>query len=168
MQVVLAIPVAGLVAGAAAGLRVPDVPPLYLVAALCGWLLLALHGLRVAQPVLVGAATCGAFAVGGAALSADAWHRAWRPPLMNLFERTAGATRAEANAEARDVPMDDRALVLLTGVLRADASMSASGAVSLALDVEHVAPLSGEAGPVVSADTNAGGVLLTVLGAMAA
>ncbi len=93
MQVVLAIPVLGLVAGAAAGLRVPAVPPLCLAAVLCGWLLLALHGLRVTQPMLVGVATCGAFAVGGAALSAEAWHRAWRPPLMRLFEPLAEAAR---------------------------------------------------------------------------
>ncbi len=168
MQVVLAIPVLGLVAGAAAGLRVSEVPPLYLVAVLCGWLLLALHGLRVSQPLLVAVATCGGFAVGGAALSADAWQRAWRPPLMRLFEQMAAAARVEAAADARDVPLDDRAQAVLTGVLRADASVSASGAVSLVLDVERVAPLSGASGPDVAAERAAsGGVLLTVLGAMA-
>lgn len=169
MRVVLAIPVVGLVAGAAVGLRSPGVPPLYLVAVLCGWLLLALHGLRVAQPVLVGVATCGVFAVGGVALSADAWHRAWRPPLIVLFERMADAARADADAAGRDVPLDDRAQAVLTGVLRTDASVTASGAVSLALDVERVAPLSGDFASTLSADVPAtGGVLLTVLGGMAA
>ncbi|MEQ1727879.1 MAG: DNA internalization-related competence protein ComEC/Rec2 [Vicinamibacterales bacterium] len=169
MQVVLAIPVSGLLAGAALGLHRPDVPPLYLVAVLCGWLLLALHGLRVAQPVLVGVATCGAFAVGGATLSADAWHRAWRPPLMDLFERTAAATRADDEVGGRDVPLDDRALVVLTGVLRTDASLTASGTVSLALDVERVASLSGGKVPAGDVDVEApGGALLTVLGEMAA
>ncbi len=168
MQVALAIPVLGLVVGTAVGLHAPDVPPLYLCAVLCGWLLLALHGLRVTQPVLVGVATCGAFAVGGAALSADAWHRAWRPPLMVLFEAMAASTRADGEASARNAPLDDRATAVLTGVLRSDASMSASGTVSLALDVERATPLTGGTASALAADLEApGGVLLTVLGAMA-
>ncbi len=167
MQVVLAIPVLGLIAGAALGLHASVVPPLYLCAVLCGWLLLALHGLRVTQPWLVGVATCGAFAVGGAALSADAWHRAWRPPLMVLFEQRGDATRAEGEA-ARVVPLDDRVPAVLTGVLRTDASVSASGSVSLALDVERATPLTGGTASAPVADLEApGGVLLTVLGVMA-
>ncbi len=169
MRVVLAIPVLGLVAGAAIGLQLSDVPALYLVAVLCGWLLLALHGLRVAQPALVGVATCGAFAVGGAALSADSWHRAWRPPLAAEFERIAQAARAQAEAERRLVPLDDRAPALLTGRLRSDASINSSGAVSLALEVDHVVALSDGTGTAVDDGVEAsGGVLLTVLGAMAA
>lgn len=165
MQVVLAIPVVGLAAGAAAGLRVPDVPPLYLVAALCGWLLLALHGLRVGQPALIAAAAAGAFAVGGAALSADAWRRAWTPPLLAAFERLASDARREPEPGGRERPIDSRAAAVVTGVLRADASLTASGAVSLSLDVESVA--SHSIGGSQALELRApGGVLLTVLGSM--
>ncbi len=66
------------------------------------------------------------------------------------------------------MPLDHRAGAVLTGVLRADASVSASGAVSLALDVERVAPLAGASGPDLAANREAsGGVMLTVLGTMA-
>lgn len=168
MRPVLALPVAGLLAGAALGLRVPDTPTDWLLAALVGWTLLALHATRVRQPTLLAAAACGAFVVGGSALSADAWQRAWRPPLRILWEAIAHDQRVSDLAAGRAVPEDRDANVLLSGVLRVDASLSAGGAVSLSVDVEWVG--SAQRGTSrVGADVNParGGVLLTVLGQLA-
>jgi uncharacterized membrane protein len=50
---VLAIPVLGLLAGAAAGVRWPDVPNAVLVAALVGWLSLGLHAFWTSTPDLL-------------------------------------------------------------------------------------------------------------------
>ncbi|MBS1820132.1 MAG: DNA internalization-related competence protein ComEC/Rec2 [Acidobacteria bacterium] len=167
MQVVLAIPVAGLIVGAAAGLAWPDIPFAWLVAALCGWALLALHATRVGRATLLAACACGAFAVGGALLAAAAWQDAWRPPLRIIFESIARDTRAELLHSGRQPPVDDTAPVVVTGVLRTDAAVTAGGAVSLAVDAEWVGRLSSSARDI-DVDTNPvrGGVLLTVLGSL--
>lgn len=167
MQVVLAIPVAGLLAGAAAGLRWPGVPFAWLLAALCGWMLLAVHAGRVANPLLLGAAAAGAFAVGGAALAADAWQRAWRPPLRIVFESVARDAHAESRRSGRQPPEDQTASVVLVGVLRSDAALTAGGAISLALDVEWLGRIGGgHSRSDDAANPARGGVLLTVLGTM--
>ena len=77
-----------------------------------------------------------AFFVGGVLLAADAWHRAWRPSLRIAFEELARAGRAEAAAEARVQPEEDSVFAIVTGTLRADATLSESGA-SLSIDVDH-------------------------------
>jgi len=109
MRVAVAIPVAGLVAGAAAGLRWPGVPSGWLVALLCACTLLALHAARRSRPSLVAVSACGAFAVGGAALSANAWHHAWRPSLRIIFESIAHEARVDAVRAGLNPPEDDSA-----------------------------------------------------------
>jgi len=141
MRVAVAIPVAGLIAGAAAGLRWSSVPAGWLVALLCGWTLLALHAARMSRPSLLAIAACGAFAAGGGVLSANAWQRAWRPPLRIVFESIAHDARIAALRAGLRPPEDDSAAVVLTGVLRADGARSASGAVTLAVDVEWIGRL---------------------------
>src|SRR3954451_3932877 len=99
-----AIPAAGLVAGAAAGLLVPDLPrvPLYLLLILCG--ALSAWAWRLAKTRVIAAAVAAGFFAGGALLSADAWHRPWRPPLRVAFEEIARRQRAQAVAGGRRLP----------------------------------------------------------------
>ena len=167
MQVVIAIPVLGLLAGAAAGLRWSDLPTSVLLAVLGGWAALAVHAGRVSSTVLLAASALGAFSVGGAALSAHAWHRAWRSTLRVAFESIAHDARAESVRAGHQLPEDAVASAVIVGVLRSDAALTASGAVSLAVDVEWVGRLVG-AGSRTDAASNpvAGAVLLTVLGAL--
>ena len=164
----LAVPVLGLVCGAAVGLWWPELPAAWLVAVLVGWTLLAVHAGRVAQPLLLAVSACGAFAVGGAALSAHAWHLAWRPPLRVLVESLAHAERAAAIRDGRQLPEDVSVPVVVSGVLASDASLSARGTVSLELEVEWAGALAGGNGWT-DADSNParGGVLLGVLGTLA-
>ena len=163
----MAIPVVGLLAGAVVGLRWPDLPPLFLLAALCGWTVLALHAGRVSATMLLAASALGAFAVGGAALSAHAWHRAWRSTLRVVFESIAHEARAESVRSGRQIPEDIAASVVIVGVLRSDAGLTASGSVSLALDAQWVGRVGSASGPTDRASNPvSGAVLLTVLGAM--
>ncbi|HWF83560.1 MAG TPA: DNA internalization-related competence protein ComEC/Rec2, partial [Vicinamibacterales bacterium] len=67
-----------------------------------------------------------------------AWQRAWRPPLRIAFEDLARADRVQALLDGRVLPEDDEASATVEGVLRSDASPSASG-VSLSLDVHAIA-----------------------------
>jgi len=169
MRVAVAIPVAGLIAGAAAALRWPDVPVGWLVALLCGWTLLALHATRVSRPSLLAIAACGAFAAGGAVLSMNAWQRAWRPQLRIVFESIAHDARIAALRSGRHPPEDDSAPVVLTGVLRADGARTASGSITLAVDVEWLGRLDATGGRTDAAANPAqGGVLLTIGGSLAA
>src|SRR3954453_15312949 len=136
MRLAVAIPVSGLIAGAAAGLRWPDAPAGWLVALLCGSGLFAVHGAPLSRPSLIAMAACLAFAAGGAVLSANACHHAWRPPLRIVFEAIAHDARVAALRAGLHPPEDDSAGVVLTGVLRADGARNASGAITLSVDVE--------------------------------
>ncbi|MGB7219376.1 MAG: DNA internalization-related competence protein ComEC/Rec2 [Vicinamibacterales bacterium] len=156
MQTVAAIPAIGLLAGSTFGLLLPEMPAavgcivLFACAALAylawrGWWAL---GLALAVGM--------AFFVGGAMLSVDAWHEAWRPTLRVVFEEVARTQRAEAVSEGRRVPEDDEALAIVSGVLRADAAPVASG-VSLRIDVDAI-----------GSRPASGGILVTVVGSLAA
>src|SRR5256885_1036270 len=127
MRYIAAVPASGLVAGAAVGLFVTDLPrtPGYASLILCA--LLACWAWRTARGRLLAAIVVAAFFIGGALLSADAWQRAWRPPLRVAFEELAGAERAQAAHEGRRMPEDDEAFATVEGVLRADASPSENG-----------------------------------------
>ncbi|MGE3955259.1 MAG: DNA internalization-related competence protein ComEC/Rec2 [Vicinamibacterales bacterium] len=166
VQVVLAIPVGGLIAGAAFGVRWPDVPLAWFIAALCGWTLLAVHAARVSQVVLLSVAACGAFAAGGAVLAADAWHAAWRPTLRVVFEAIAHDERHALLDAGLHPPEDGSARVVISGRLDADAAPTASGAVSLAIEAEWVGRLTASERADAAVNPVRGGVLLTVLGAM--
>jgi competence protein ComEC len=114
-----AVPAIGLLIGSAAGLLFPSCTPAAAVTlVLCA--VVAVWAFRANQAALTAAAAAGAFACGGALLSADAWREAWRPPLRTVFEEIGGA--------------DGTAFAIVTGVLRADAVQRPSG-VSLSLDV---------------------------------
>jgi hypothetical protein len=135
VRIVAAIPAAGLLAGAAAGLVFPDLPrtPSYASLILCATL--AWWAWRTARPRSLASIVVVAFFIGGALLSADAWQRAWRPPLRIAFEDLARREREQAALEHRRLPEDDEAFAIVEGVLRADASPTESG-VSLSVDVD--------------------------------
>src|SRR5258706_8638815 len=104
MPYVAAVPAIGLLAGAAVGLLLPSLPsfpaflpylpylPAFLLFALlpCWWFW------RAGRSRLFTGAVIAAFFVGGSLLSADAWQRAWRPPLRIAFEQLARQQRAQA------------------------------------------------------------------------
>src|SRR5258705_9901390 len=142
MRNVAAIPAAGLLAGAAAGLVFPELPhtPGYAVLILCA--ALAWWAWRTARARLLAALVVAAFVVGGALLSADAWQRAWRPPLRIAFEDLARRERDQAALDGRRLPEDDEAFAIVEGVLRADAAPTESG-VSLSIAVDRLVDWSG-------------------------
>ncbi|MCU1383687.1 MAG: ComEC family competence protein [Acidobacteria bacterium] len=121
------------------------------------------------------------FFAGGALLAADAWQRAWRPPLWTAFEQMARVQRAQAEADGRRLPEDDEAFAVVEGVLRSDASLGASGA-SLSIDVDAMAEQDGREGrqrqerpngrdagsATAVAEGISGGVAVTVVGSLAA
>jgi len=158
VRVVAAIPAGGLLAGAAAGLFVPEVPRVPLYAFLIGGGALAWRAWLVADARLLTIAVVSSFFAGAALLSADGWQRAWRPPLWTMFEALAREQRQEAEATGRRLPLDDEAFAVVRGRLRADAALTPSG-VSLSVDVEG---LDGRDGPRVT-----GGILVTVAGLLA-
>jgi competence protein ComEC len=146
MRVVAAIPACALIAGAAVGLLFSE--PHYLIAYVAlssAWAAVTLAwALRWTR--IFTASIAALFFVGGALLGADAWLRAWHPPLRTAFEQIAD---------------HDEAFMALEGTLRSDASPTATGA-SLSIDVDSVA-----AGARGFGRATTGGILLTVVGSLA-
>ena len=161
MPAVAAIPALGLLAGSALGLFAPEIPFRVGIALLIACAVVAVLAHRSSNSLVVAIAVGCAFAIGGAMLSADAWRDAWRPSLRVAFEQLARRERAQAAREHRSFPEDDEAFAIVTGVLRADAAVTATG-VSLSIEVDAV---GGAAGVEQSAS---GGILVTVVGALAA
>ena len=135
MRAIAAIPATGLLAGAAFGLLVPELPhlPSYTFLIVCG--ALSVWAWRVAGARTLAAVVVAGFFAGGAMLAAEAWQRAWRPSLRLAFDEIARAERAHAGDEGRRLPEDDEAFALVDGVLRADATRTESG-VSLSVQVD--------------------------------
>ena len=160
MRLIAAIPAAGLLAGAALGVAAADFPHPPLLVLLLVALTAAAWAWRATHQSMLAAAVGLAFCCGGALLAADAWQRAWRPPLRVAFEVLAREQRAEAIRQGRRVPEDDEAFAIVHGTLRADAAPSDAG-VSLSIAVTGMekssASLSGERAA-------AGGLLVTVTG----
>lgn len=168
MRVVAAIPAFALLAGCAAGLCWPDVSRALLIILIGAGTSGGLSALRSGRAVLLTVAVTAGFAAGAALLAADAWHRAWRPPLRIAFESIARDERLEALRSGRLLPEDDTATVNLIGVLRQDASPGANG-VSLSVRVTWIGrarSASDRLDPAIN--PTAGGVLLTVIGSLAA
>ena len=162
MRPVAAFPALGLVAGAAVGLGVPDLQRVPFLAVLIVLAAVASWAWSACRARLLVAAVAAAFAAGGALLAADAWQRAWRPPLRVVFEELARRQRAQAALDGRRLPEDDEAFAVARGVLRADASPT-EGGVSLIVTVEDVEELEGS-----RSRPAAGGIVVTVVGSLAA
>jgi competence protein ComEC len=137
MRIIAAIPAAGLLAGAAAGLVVADPPVGLALALLFTTVAFALVAYALPRPFLFACAVAFGFFVGAMLLASVEWQRAWRPPLRLAFEQLAQAERTAAAAEGRRLPDDDEAFATVEGMLRADASPGPSG-VSLSIAVDHV------------------------------
>src|SRR4029453_9958244 len=159
--VVASVPAIGLLAGSAAGLLL-ERPPIWVGLPLL--IVLAFAAIwaerRASVPVLV-SLICAGFFAGGAMLSADAWHDAWRPTLRLAFERLARQERPLTLPPTRGVENEDGAFVIVSGVLRADAAQSSAG-VALAIGVDAFDTRSS------AAEAVSGGVQATVVGALAA
>jgi competence protein ComEC len=179
---VAAIPAAGLLAGAAAGLLLSESPfstwgpalagPTLLLSICAGIAGVVMHRSRVViASVILG------FFIGGVAIASVAWQRAWRPPLRVAFEGIARTQRGEAEAQGRRMPEDDEAFADVEGVLRSDATVGESG-ISLNVDVDGFGGQEGQEGREghgkwrralgLRSDRPAGGVAVTVIGSLAA
>ena len=185
MHAVAVIPAAALLAGSAAGLLVPEVSSTLGSVAVPAAFAWAVWSWKASHQGSIAAAVAVTFFFGGALLAADAWHKAWRPPLRLLFEELASDKRREAEALGQVLPEDDSVSAVLTGALRADASARPHG-VSLSLDVQSVSVRGAgrvetlkTASAAVDLEASApsegwsdipasGGVLLTVAGTLAA
>ncbi len=98
MQLVIAVPVCGLLAGAAAGVLWPELPLWLLLSLLGGFASLSVHALRVRRVELLLACVGAAFAAGGVVLALDAWQRASQPSLRREFDRRIRLPDAEGRA----------------------------------------------------------------------
>jgi competence protein ComEC len=162
MRPLAAVPVVGLLAGAALALPVADRAPALPVFAFV-FVVAACSALTRAPGIFIPAVAL-SFAAGGALLSVQGWRHSWRSPLRLAFERAR---------------QDDGTLpATLTGTLRSDA-IPREGAVTLDLDVQtidirgHASGMSEasaeEVGRAASAPSvqMSGGVLVTVRGTLA-
>src|SRR6185295_5837418 len=135
MRHIAAIPAAGLLAGAAVGLLVPE-PPFVLACALISTsVAVAMWAWALRRPLWLAISVALGFFAGSMLLSAVEWQRAWRPSLRVAFEEIAREQRAQAALDGRRLPEDDEAFATVEGVLRADAAPAASG-VSLSIAVD--------------------------------
>ena len=147
MRVVAAIPACALIAGAAASLASTEAHSAAAYAALAVASMAAVSAWRLRRTAGFAIAIAAVFAAGGYLRGGDAWQRAWRPPLRIAFEQIAER---------------DEAFVLLEGTLRSDAAPTATG-VSLGVDVDACPSCPSRLSRPIT-----GGVLLTVVGALAA
>src|SRR5689334_12794428 len=122
MRHVAAIPCVALLAGAASGLAFSDIPRTFLIAVLLGAAAVAAWAWMHGGARTTAAAIACVFWAGGGLLAADAWQRAWRPPLRTVFEALAREQRAQAQRDGRRLPQDDEAFATIAGTLRGDAA----------------------------------------------
>ncbi|MEO8260683.1 MAG: DNA internalization-related competence protein ComEC/Rec2 [Acidobacteriota bacterium] len=182
MRAVAAIPAIGLIFGSVVGLVAPDLRFAAGAALMAACAAVGILAHRSARSLVVAGAVGGGFAVGGAMLSADAWHGAWRPSLRPAFEQLARDERAEAGRHGRRFPEDDEAFAVVSGRLRADAAPTATG-VSLSVEIDSMTrrlgpgaasrpgPGRSPSGDPAAPDSElavAGGIVVTVIGAFAA
>jgi competence protein ComEC len=161
VRVVASVPAIGLLAGSAAGVLL-DRPPVWIgLPLLIVLAFAAIWAERRASVRVFVSLICAGFFAGGAMLSADAWHDAWRPTLRLAFERLGRHERTLTLPPTRGVENEDGAFVIVSGVLRADAAQSSAG-VTLAIDVDSIEARSS------AAEAVSGGVQATVVGALAA
>jgi competence protein ComEC len=168
VQTVAAIPALALVAGCAAALAGANLYPLLATVFLIAAAGAATVAYRTSHASVCAVSVACGFACGGVLLGADAWQRAWRPPLRVLFESIAQDKRLEAARFGQLQPEDAAVAMSLVGVLREDAAVS-NGGVSLSLQVSwagRARSFDERLDP--AANPARGGVLLTVAGSLAA
>ena len=159
MRAIAAIPAAGLLAGAAAGLFLPEAPvvPAYVLLAVC--LASSVFAWTSRRSELLGVSVALGFFIGGVLLSSVESQRASRPTLRVAFEALARAEREQAADAYRRIPEDDEASAVVEGVLRTDAALTPSG-VSMSVAIDGLVERWREG--------VSGGILVTVVGSLAA
>ena len=169
-----ALPAIPLLSGAAFGLLVPDPPYIVVAVALTASASAAVWSWIAIRDRVLGAAVAAAFFAGGILLASVSWQRAWRPPLRIAFEELARGERVEAARAGRRLPEEPGAFAIVEGILRADASARATG-VSLSISVDRIESAdsraihkAGPAGSEKELATGTGGILVTVVGGLAA
>ena len=167
MRIVAAIPACGLLAGCAVGLWWPEPPFRLLLFVVIASVVASVAALRLGSPVPLAVMVAVGFTAGAVLLEAHAWREAWRPTLRLAFESLARAQRADAIRSGLRIPEDDTAVVTLTGVLRQDASPTASG-VSVSLNVQRIADVGSPDRFGAGMSSVEGGVILSVSGMTAA
>jgi competence protein ComEC len=169
VRTVAVVPAVGLIAGSALGCLLPELPYRIGVVLLIAVAIAGAWAWRVASSVSLAIAVGVGFFVGGALLSAAAWHDAWRPSLRVAFEDLARRERTSASQEGRRLPEDDEAFALIEGVLVSDAAVMPTG-VSLNVTVDALRWTSRSGASAVPADHRAvsGGVQATVAGSLGA
>jgi competence protein ComEC len=195
MRHIAAIPAVALLAGATLGLAAADFPHPPVLGLLIFAIVAAAWAWRANHRSMLAAAIGLAFCCGGALLAAEAWQRAWRPPLRVRFEALAEEQRADAVRQGRRLPEDAEPFAIVHGTLRTDAAPGDAG-VSLSIAVDGLegqdvrgakagrASRSGDSGDPRSASLErdsgdsrsaslsgerpAGGILVTVTGVLAA
>jgi competence protein ComEC len=144
VRTIAAVPATGLLAGAASGLFLSDPHSAFFHAALVASLAAVIFAWALGRTRWCASAIAALFFAGGVMLGADAWQRAWRPPLRIAFEQIAER---------------DEAFMVVEGVLRRDASPTGTG-VSLSVDVDVARSPDG-------GRQASGGILVTVVGTLA-
>jgi competence protein ComEC len=169
MRVAVALPTGGLLVGSVLGVLWPDVPSVFLITFLIASAILAVGAFCAASRFLFAASLTVCFAAGGTLLAVRQWQDDWRPTLKVAFESIARDERHELHASGRLVPEEDSASVIVVGVLQSDAAPTSSGAISLNLATRWIGRVRLAGGRIdPAANPVSGGLLLTVVGALAA
>lgn len=166
VRIVAAVPAAGLLLGSGLGIVAPNLPAVVPAVALGACVFLMIAALVHARAWMVGVLVLLGCVPAGVLLSQRAWQDAWRPSLRVAFESIAHDERLSREAEGTNPPEDDRARVVLEGVIREDAAITDRGAVSLRVGVRWIGRASSGAHDP-AANPVHGDVLLTVAGALA-
>jgi len=169
VRVAVALPTSGLLVGCVLGVLWPDAPSVSLVTLLIASAILAVGAFCGTSPFLFTASVTVCFAAGGTLLAVRQWQDDWRPTLKVAFESIARDERHALQASGRLVPEEDSASVVLVGVLQSDAAPTGGGAISLNVATRWIGRVRSAGGRIdPAANPVSGGVLLTVVGALAA
>src|SRR5262245_4742072 len=169
MRVAVALPTGGLLAGCVLGVIWPDAPTPLLLALLIPSAILSICAFCMNRRLAFAAGLVASFMAGGTLLAVRQWQDVWRPPLKLAFESMARDERHEWQKAGRLVPEEDSASVVVVGVLQSDASPTTGGAVSLNVATRWIGRMrSAGAQTDPAANPVSGGLLLTVVGALAA
>jgi competence protein ComEC len=169
MRVAVALPTGGLLVGCVLGVFWPDASSSFFVTLLIASAVLAVGAFCAGQRSLFAVGLVLSFAAGGTLLAVRQWQDAWRPTLKAAFESMARDERRELLKAGRFVPEEDSAAVVVVGVLQSDASPTAGGGTSLNVATRWIGRIrSANERSDPAANPVSGGLLLTVVGALAA
>ncbi len=167
MRVVAVVPACGLLAGCAIGVAWPDAPLRLLAILIAATVAAAVIALFSERGHMVAGAVALGCLLAGVLLAETSWRAAWRSSLRVAFESVARDTLADSRKRGDPLAEDERALVVVVGVLRDDAALTDAGAVSLDVGVRWIGRALSNRRTDAAANPVDGGVLLTVVGTLA-